>query len=308
MTDPLGTLTEAGVAVWLDDLSRDRLRTGNLGDLIRDRHLVGITTNPSIFQKAITSSDSYDPQLRDLALRGVDVGEGLRALTTYDVRWACDVLRPVYDATDGVDGRRDLDEEVRPIDQPPQRAQHAGHDLSRLGSVASFFVSRVDSEVDKRLDKLGSDEAKALRGKAAVANARLAYELFEQKSASERWQRLAAAGARPQRPLWASTSTKDPAYEDVMYVVDLVAPGTVNTMPENTLQATYDHGEIPNDSVRGNYANAREVLEGLGSLGIGYDEVVNLLEREGVEKFEQAWNELTEAVAGELERLGKEAT
>jgi transaldolase len=371
MTDPLGTLTEAGVAVWLDDLSRDRLRTGNLGDLVRDRHLVGITTNPSIFQKAITSSDSYDPQVRDLALRGVDVGEGLRALTTYDVRWACDVLRPVYDASDGVDGRvsievdpriaHDTDKTIAEaralwwlVDRPNlfikipatveglpaisqclaegisvnvtlifslerygevvdaffeglERALHAGHDLSRLGSVASFFVSRVDSEVDKRLDKLGSDEAKALRGKAAIANARLAYELFEKKSATDRWQRLAAAGARPQRPLWASTSTKDPAYEDTMYVVDLVAPGTVNTMPENTLQATYDHGEIPNDSVRGNYASAREVLDALAELGIGYDDVVDALEREGIEKFEQAWHELTEAVDGELRRLAEEA-
>jgi transaldolase len=371
MTDPLGTLTEAGVAVWLDDLSRDRLRTGNLGDLVRDRHLVGITTNPSIFQKAITSSDSYDPQVRDLALRGVDVGEGLRALTTYDVRWACDVLRPVYDASDGVDGRvsievdpriaHDTDKTIAEaralwwlVDRPNlfikipatveglpaisqclaegisinvtlifslqryaavidaffeglERALHAGHDLSRLGSVASFFVSRVDTEVDKRLDKIGNDEAKALRGKAAVANARLAYQLFEEKSATDRWQRLAAAGARPQRPLWASTSTKDPAYEDTMYVVDLVAPGTVNTMPESTLQATYEHGEIPGDSVRGNYQNAREVLDALAGLGIEYDDVVDVLEREGVEKFEQAWNELTEAVAGELRRLAEEA-
>ncbi|MFL6137864.1 MAG: transaldolase [Frankiaceae bacterium] len=368
MTDPLGTLTEAGVAVWLDDLSRDRLRTGNLGDLIRDRHLVGITTNPTIFQKAIAGSDSYDPQLQDLAHRGVDVGEALRSLTTYDVRWACDVLRPVHDATDGVDGRVSIEVDPRLahdtaktvaearalwwlVDRPNlfikipatveglpaisqclaegisvnvtlifslqrydavidaflegmQRAQHAGHDLSRLGSVASFFVSRVDSEVDKRLEKLGSADAGALRGKAAVANARLAYEIYEARFASDDWQRLAKAGARPQRPLWASTSTKDPAYEDTMYVVDLVAPGTVNTMPESTLQAVYDHGDIPGDSVRGNYAHAHEILDRLGALSIGYDEVVETLEREGVEKFEQSWSELTEAVSGQLGRFG----
>jgi transaldolase len=369
MTDPLGTLTEAGVAVWLDDLSRDRLRTGNLGDLVRDRHVVGITTNPTIFQKAIVGSDSYDPQLADLAKRGVDVGEALRALTTYDVRWACDVLRPVYDATDGVDGRVSIEVDPRLahdtastiaearalwwlVDRPNvfvkipatveglpaisqclaegisinvtlifslqryaavidaffegmQRAQHAGHDLSRIGSVASFFVSRVDSEVDKRLDKLGSPDATELRGKAAIANARLAYELYEARFATDTWQRLAKAGAHPQRPLWASTSTKDPAYEDTMYVVELVAPGIVNTMPESTLQAVYDHGDIPSDSVRGNYPHAHEVLDRLGSLGIGYTDVVDVLEREGVEKFEQSWSELTEAVAGQLEKFGE---
>jgi transaldolase len=370
MTDPLGKLTEAGVAVWLDDLSRDRLRTGNLGDLIRDRHLRGITTNPTIFQKAITGSDSYDPQLKDLAHRGVDVGEALRALTTYDVRWACEVLRPVYDATDGVDGRVSIEVDPRLahdtrstvaearalwwlVDRPNtfikipatveglpaisqclaegisvnvtlifslqrydavidaflegmQRARHAGHDLSRLGSVASFFVSRVDSEVDKRLEKLGSADAGELRGKAAVANARLAYEIYEARFASDDWRRLAEAGARPQRPLWASTSTKDPAYEDTMYVTELVAPGTVNTMPESTLQAVYDHGDIPTDSVRGNYTDAHQVLDRLGELGIEYDDVVETLERDGVEKFEQSWTELTEAVSGQLDRFGGE--
>ena len=170
----------------------------------------------------------------------------------------------------------------------------------RIGSVASFFVSRVDSEVDKRLDKIGTDEAKALRGKAAIANARLAYELYEEKFASDRWAALRAAGARPQRPLWASTSTKDPAYDDTMYVVDLVAPGTVNTMPEATIHATYDHGVIPNDSVRGFYDDARAVLDKLAALGIDYDDVVRVLEDEGVEKFDASWTELIAAVQQQL--------
>ena len=365
MSDPLAQLSAAGVSVWIDDLSRDRLRTGNLGDLIRDRHVVGVTTNPTIFAKAIEGSEAYDPQLHDLAIRGVDVGEALRALTAFDVRGGCDVLRPVYDATDGVDGRvsyevdprisHDTDKttaEARAlwwlVDRPNlyikipatieglpsiaqalaegisvnvtlifsleryaavidaffdgvERALKAGHDVSRLGSVASFFISRVDTEVDKRLDKIGTDEAKALKSKAAIANARLAYQLYEEKFASERWQRLSAAGA-PQRPLWASTSTKDPSLPDTIYVTELVAPGTVNTMPEPTVQATHDHGEIPTDSVRGRYAEAQAVLDGLAALGIDYRDVVETLEREGVEKFEASWVELIAAVQKELEQ------
>jgi transaldolase len=366
MSDPLAQLSAAGVSVWIDDLSRDRLRTGNLGDLIRDRHVVGVTTNPTIFAKAIDGSEAYDPQLHDLAIRGVDVGEALRALTAFDVRWGCEVLRPVYDATEGVDGR--VSYEVDPrishdtekttaearalwwlVDRPNlyikipatveglpsiaqalaegisvnvtlifsleryaavidaffdgvERAMKAGHDVSKLGSVASFFISRVDSEVDKRLDKIGTEEAKALKSKAAIANARLAYKLYEEKFASERWQRLAAAGARPQRPLWASTSTKDPSLPDTIYVTELVAPGTVNTMPEPTVQATYDHGEIPTDSVRGRYAEAQAVLDSLSAVGIDYDDVVETLEREGVEKFEASWVELIAAVQKELEQ------
>src|SRR5690349_134269 len=275
MSDPLAQLSAAGVAVWLDDLSRERLRTGNLAALARDRHVVGVTTNPTIFQKAITSGDAYDDQVRDLALRGVDIGEGLRAITAMDVRNACDVLRPVYDATDGVDGRvsievdpriaHDADRTVAEaralwwlVDRPNlfikipatleglpaiaqtlsegisvnvtlifglerydrvmdaflegvERALKSGQDVSRLGSVASFFVSRVDTEVDKRLGKIGSNDAKALLGKAAVANARLAYQHYEKVFVgNERWDALAAAGAKPQRPLWASTSVKDP--------------------------------------------------------------------------------------------------
>jgi transaldolase len=366
MTDPLAQLSAAGVSIWIDDLSRTRLRTGNLGDLIRDRHVVGVTTNPTIFAKAIDGSDAYDSQLRDFAIRGVDVGEVLRAITAFDVRGGCDVLRPVYDATDGVDGRVSYEVDPRishntekttaearalwwAVDRPNmyvkipatveglpsiaqalaegisinvtlifsleryaavvdaffdgvERALKAGHDVSKLGSVASFFISRVDTEVDKRLDKIGSEEAKALKAKAAIANARLAYQIYEEKFASDRWLRLAAAGAKPQRPLWASTSTKDPTLPDTIYVAELVAPGTVNTMPEATLQATFDHGEIPTDSVRGHYAEAKDVLQKLADVGVDYDDVVLTLENEGLEKFEASWVDLIAAVEKELEQ------
>jgi transaldolase len=187
-----------------------------------------------------------------------------------------------------------------------ERARVAGHDLTHLGSVASFFVSRVDTEVDKRLDKIGGDDAKSLRGKAAIANTRLAYELYEKKFGTERWATLAAAGAKPQRPLWASTSTKDPAYDDTMYVIDLVAPGIVNTMPEPTLHALEDHGEFRGDTVRPMYADAHALLDRLGELGIEYDDVVRVLEEEGVEKFEASWNELIESIRSELDRLAGE--
>jgi transaldolase len=365
-TDPLGQLSAAGVAVWLDDLSRERLRTGNLSDLIRDRHVVGITTNPTIFQKAISGADAYDAQLHDLAVRGVDVGEALRLITTTDVRWGCDVLRPAYEASDTVDGRVSIEVDPRisgdaaktaaearslwwMVDRPNlfikipatvaslpaisdalaegisvnvtlifsleryglvidaffdglERARDAGIDLAAIGSVASFFVSRVDTEIDKRLDKIGTDEAKALRGKAAVANARLAYQLYEEKFAGARWASLAASGAQVQRPLWASTGVKDPAYDDTMYVVDLIADHTVNTMPEPTLQAVHDHGVVSGDTVRGHYADARTVLDQLAAVGIDYDDVVLTLEREGVEKFEASWVDLIAAVEKELEQ------
>jgi transaldolase len=367
MTDALKQLSDAGVAIWLDDLSRERLVGGGLAQLVRDSHVVGITTNPTIFQKAISGSEIYDTQVRDLATRGVDVDEALRMITAYDVREACDVLRPAYDATDGVDGRVSI--EVGPalandtegtiaearalwwlVDRPNlfikipatkagipaiaqilsegisvnvtlifslerygevidaffegiERARVAGHDLSRIGSVASFFVSRVDSEVDGRLDKLGSDDAKAMRGKAAIANARLAYKLFEEQFDSDRWRTLKNDGAKPQRPLWASTSTKDPSYDDTMYVVQLVAQGTVNTMPEPTIHAVADHGQISGDTIRPNYADAQGVLDELAKLGIDYDDVVKVLEEEGVEKFVASWNELTDSTKSELERL-----
>ena len=367
-TETLKQLSDAGVAIWLDDLSRERLVTGTLAELVRDKHVVGVTTNPTIFQKAISGSSLYDDQVRDLARRGVDVGEALRAITTYDVRWGCDVLRPCYDASNGVDGRVSIEVDPRisgdteatvaearglwwMVDRPNafikipatregvpaiaqclsegininvtlifslerygevidafldgmERARAAGHDVSKITSVASFFVSRVDSEVDKRLDKIGTDEAKALRGKAAIANTRLAYELYEKKFDTDRWRALEAAGAKPQRPLWASTSTKDPAYDDTMYVIDLVAPGTVNTMPEATLEALIDHGEFRGEAVRSMYADAHKVLDDLAAVGIDYDDVVRVLEEEGVEKFEASWNELIDSIQAELKDKG----
>lgn len=364
-TDPLGRLSAAGVAVWLDDLSRERLRTGNLGDLIRDRHVVGITTNPTIFQKAISGADAYQTQLQDLALRGVDVGEALRLITTFDVRWGCDVLRPTYDASNTVDGRVSIEVDPRisgdaakttaearslwwMVDRPNlfikipatleslpaisqalaegisinvtlifsldryakvidaffdglERARAAGLELAAIGSVASFFVSRVDTEIDKRLDKIGTPDAIALKGEAAVANARLAYKLYEERFATDRWASLAASGAKVQRPLWASTGVKDPAYEDTMYVDDLIADHTVNTMPEPTLQAVHDHGVIESDSIRGHYADAQSVLDRLATVGVDYDDVVATLEREGIEKFEVSWTELISAVQTKLD-------
>jgi transaldolase len=367
VTDPLQQLTEAGVSVWLDDLDRTRITSGGLAKLIQDRSLRGITTNPSIFQKAISGSPAYDDQVHDYAVRGIPVGETLRGLTTWDVRAACDVMRPVYEATDGLDGRVSI--EVSPelahqteqtiaearalwwaVDRPNlfikipatveglpaisqvlsegisvnvtlifslerydavmeafleglERRRAAGGELHRLESVASFFVSRVDTEVDKRLEKIGTPEALALRAKAAIANARLAYQHYEAVFVnSPRWESLEDAGARPQRPLWASTSTKDPDLPDTLYVTELVAPGTVNTMPGNTMEATFDHGVIPADSVRGRYDEAQGVLDQLEALGIGYDDVVDVLEKEGVEKFESAWNELTASIEAELKK------
>jgi transaldolase len=368
MTDVLAELSTAGVAIWLDDISRDRLRTGSLADLVRNRHVVGMTTNPTIFQKALEKGDAYDEQLRELALRGVDVGEAVRAITTYDVRWACDVMHGAYELSDGVDGRvsievdpriaHDTDRTVAEakalwwlVDRPNlfikipatveglpaitqtlaagisvnvtlifslqrydqvmdaflagmEQARDNGHDLSRMGSVASFFVSRNDTETDKRLDKLGSEEARALRGAAAIANARLAYQHYEKVFGSDRWKALASAGARPQRPLWASTGVKDPTYDDTRYVVELVAPGVVNTMPEPTLNAVADHGSLRGDTVTDSYSQAQQVLDRLEALGISYDDVVQVLEDEGVKKFEDSWQELAESVRRQLRQFG----
>jgi transaldolase len=366
MTDALADLSSAGVAVWLDDLSRERLRSGNLAELVKTRSVVGVTTNPSIFQKALSDGAAYDEQVRDLALRGTDVGEAVRALTTYDVRWACDVLRPQYDSSDTVDGRvsievdprisHDADRTVAEakalwwlVDRPNlyikipatvegldaitrtlaegisvnvtlifslerydavmdaflaglEHAKANGHDLAPIGSVASFFVSRVDAEVDKRLEKSGGPDD--LRGEAAIANARLAYAHYEKTFGSERWTALAEAGARPQRPLWASTGVKDPSYDDTRYVVELVAPGTVNTMPEATLSAVADHGTVRGDTVTSTYAQAQGVLDRLRDAGVDYDDVVRLLEEDGLQKFEDAWNGLIESVTDQLEKAG----
>ena len=360
MTDPLRLASEECMAIWLDDLSRERLTSGNLSALVRNSHVVGVTTNPTIFHKAITGSAVYDEQLHDLALLQVPVVEAIWLITTHDVRSVCDLLRPVYDRTEGVDGRVSIEVDPRLardtesttaqarllwwlVDRPNamikipatleglpaitatlaagisvnvtlifsldryravmgaylsgvEQAKANGLDLSGITSVASFFISRVDAEVDARLDKIGTEQARALRGQAAIANARLAYQAFEETFTGDRWDRLEAAGALPQRPLWASTGVKDPAYDASRYVVELVAPQTVNTMPEGTLHALAKTEAFRGETVRGAYAEARSVLDGLAEIGVDFDEVVDLLERDGLDKFQASWAELLQAV------------
>jgi len=335
-----------------------------LATLVLDRHVVGVTTNPTIFAAAITGSDAYTAQIRDVAARGAGVTEALRELTATDVRDACDVLRPVYDATDGVDGRVSIEVDPRLADDteatiaqarllwqlvgrpnlyikiPATKrsipaitacmaegisvnvtlifslarydeildaflngllaAHRAGHQVLRIGSVASFFVSRVDTEIDRRLDQIGTGEAAALRGAAGIANARIAYAHYERMIASPQWLALVAFGARPQRPLWASTSVKDPGYPDTRYVADLVAPGVVNTMPERTLRAVADHGVIPADSIREYYPEARLVLARLAAVGIDYQDVVQTLEDQAVTAFAASWDRLSQQVSEAL--------
>ncbi|MFF6977981.1 transaldolase [Streptomyces sp. NPDC008343] len=367
----LKRLADEGVSIWLDDLSRKRIESGNLAELIANKNVVGVTTNPSIFQAAIGSGEGYEEQLADLAVRGVTVDEAVRMMTTTDVRAAADILRPVYDATEGRDGRVSIEVDPRLahdttatiaearqlawlVDRPNvmikipatkagltaitevtaqgisvnvtlifsleryrevmdaylaglEKAAAKGLDLSAIHSVASFFVSRVDSEIDKRLAAIGTDPARALKGRAALANARLAYEACEHVFSGDRWTALGGARANKQRPLWASTGVKDPAYKDTLYVDELVAPGTVNTMPEATLNATADHGVITGDTVSGGYAQARADLAAVEALGISYDEVVTRLEDEGVAKFEVAWQDLLDAVQKSLGSKGADA-
>jgi transaldolase len=368
VTDRLAELSTAGVAVWLDDLSRQRLTSGGLDGLRRNQHVVGVTSNPTILAKALGEAGTYADQVADLARRGIGVEEAARLLITYDVRWACDVMRPAYDESSGLDGRVSIEVDPRLahdtaqtvseakalwwlVDRPNlfikipataagipaisetlaagisvnvtlifgldrydqvmdafmtglERAQANGHDISQIYSVASFFVSRMDTEVDQRLEKLGSPEALALRGKAANANAQLAYEHYEQAVGTDRWAALKAAGAHPQRPLWASTSTKNPDYRDVMYVEELVAPGVVNTMPEATIHAFADHGVVKTGVVQSSYEQARATLAALAGLGIAYDDVTATLEREGVAKFEASLTELLGSVKSQLEAAG----
>ncbi|PWW23755.1 transaldolase [Geodermatophilus normandii] len=360
--EKLAELSQAGVAVWLDDLSRDRIRSGNLQSLVDERSVVGVTTNPTIFAAAISGSDSYDDQLHAMAVRKVSVEEALRTITAADVRDACDLLAPVAQRQPG-DGRVSL--EVAPglahdtdataaeaahlwwlVDRPnlyikipateaglpaittsiargisvnvtlifsleryravmdaylsglEQRlSDDAGADLSQIASVASFFVSRVDTEIDKRLEKAGADQ---LKGKAALANAQLAYQAYEEVFSSDRWKALEAKGARPQRPLWASTGVKDPAYPDTLYVSELIAPGTVNTMPEKTLQAYADHGS-PGTPVQKTYDDAAATMKAIADAGVDLDDVFRVLEDEGVKKFVDSWDELTDSVKGELQ-------
>lgn len=362
----LAALSAAGVSVWLDDLSRERLQTGNLQQLIDTRSVVGVTTNPSIFQAALTSGTAYDEQVRELASRGADVDAVIRSATTDDVRNACDVLAKAYEASGGVDGRvsievdprlaHDTDKTIlqaielwKIVDRPNllikipatlaglpaitaviaegisvnvtlifsverhravmdayltglEKAREAGHDLSKIHSVASFFVSRVDTEIDARLEKLGGS-AVGLRGKAGVANARLAYAAYEQVFGGPQFANLKAEGARVQRPLWASTGVKNPDYSDTLYVTELVAVDTVNTMPEKTMEAVADHGQVTGDTISGTAAASQAVFEELSAVGIDLDDVFNVLEVEGVDKFEKSWSELLEAVQGQLDAL-----
>jgi transaldolase len=364
MADTLGELTRAGVAIWLDDLSRTRLVEGSLGRLIRDWHVVGVTTNPTIFAKAIGGGGHYDPQIRELATRGDGVEEALRMITIRDVAWACDLLRPTYDLSDAVDGRVSIEVDPRLahdtektiteahrlwllVDRPNlfikipattaglpaitaclaegisinvtlifsrrrygevmdaflrgvEGAHAAGRDLAGLASVASFFVSRVDTAIDRHLDAIGSVEAKAVRGRAAIANARLAFRAYEEFFTSDRWRTLARAGVRPQRPLWASTGVKDPTYPDTRYVLDLVTDGVVNTMPEATLRAVADHGTLCGDTVRAGYDEAAEVMTALASLDIDYDAVMGKLEHDGLTNFQASWSTLADTLGHKL--------
>ncbi|MGB0876038.1 MAG: transaldolase [Mycobacterium sp.] len=362
----LAALSSAGVSVWLDDLSRERLQTGNLQQLIDTRSVVGVTTNPSIFQAALSKGHAYDEQVTELADRGADVDATIRTVTTDDVRNACDVLAKQYELSDGIDGRvsievdprlaHDTDKTIlqaielwKIVDRPNllikipatlaglpaitaviaegisvnvtlifsvqrhravmdaylaglEAAAAAGHDLSRIHSVASFFVSRVDTEIDNRLEKIGGPEALSLRGKAGVANARLAYAAYQEVfSGGDRFGALKSAGARVQRPLWASTGVKNPEYSDTLYVTELVAPHTVNTMPEKTMDAVADHGVITGDTVTGRGAQSQEIFDQLSSVGIELTDVFTVLEDEGVEKFEKSWQELLDATQGQLD-------
>jgi transaldolase len=366
----LAALSAAGVSVWLDDLSRDRLQTGNLQELIDTKSVVGVTTNPSIFQAALSKGTAYDEQVKELAERGADVDATIRTVTTDDVRNACDVLAKRYEQSDGVDGRVSIEVDPRLahdsdktilqaielwkiVDRPNlfikipatqaglpaitavlaegisvnvtlifsverhravmdaylaglEKAKEAGHDLAKIHSVASFFVSRVDTEVDKRLEKIGNDEALALRGKAGVANARLAYSAYEEVFVGgSRFEALKADGARVQRPLWASTGVKNPKYSDTLYVTELVAPHTVNTMPEKTIDAVADHGVITGDTVAGKAEESQGLFDKLSAVGIDLPDVFKVLEDEGVEKFEKSWLELLDATQGQLDAAKK---
>lgn len=364
-TSPLDQLSRAGVSIWLDDLSRERIVSGDLERLITERNVVGVTTNPTIFAGALSQGASYAEQVKTLAAEGADAEHAVFEITTLDVANAADLFRPVHASTRGYDGRvsievspgaaRDtaatIDEAKRlweKVDRPNvlikipatvegleaitasvaagisvnitlifsldryravidaflaglEKAKAAGIELSSIHSVASFFVSRVDTEIDRRLEQIGTEEARALKGKSGVANARLAYQVYEQAFESERARALLASGANRQRPLWASTGVKDPSLPDTLYVTELVADGVVNTMPEKTLEATLDHGVITGDTISGAYDDAQRVLDGLREVGVDYDEVTRVLEDEGVEKFVVSWNELLETVTNALE-------
>ena len=359
--NPLAQLSANGVSIWLDDLSRSRIVSGNLKDLITSRSVSGVTTNPTIFAGALAKGEGYQDQVSELAASGADATSAIFAITTKDVADACDIFAGVYTSTNGFDGRVSIEVEPGlandaagtikqakelfaavdrenvmikiPATKPGLAAITAviaqgisvnvtlifslsryreviaayidgvklakanGHDVSKIHSVASFFVSRVDTEIDKRLEAAGKPE---LKSKAALANARLAYEVFEQEFSTDTWSTLAEAGANVQRPLMASTGVKDPALLDTLYVTELVAPQLVNTMPEKTMEAVFDHGVVPAASITNNYENAREVLAAVAAAGVSLDDATQLLEDEGVEKFIISWGELVETVDSAL--------
>jgi transaldolase len=365
MTTPLQQLHNNGVSIWLDDLSRSRIESGNLASLIESRSVTGVTTNPTIFAQALGKGDGYGPQVAELAKAGASAAEAIFEITTVDVANACDIFKDVYASSKGFDGRVSIEVEpglahdaAETVKQAKElyakvnrenvmikipatveglsaiteviaagisvnvtlifsleryqqviaayiagikKAKANGHDLSKIHSVASFFVSRVDTEIDKRLVAIGTEQAIGLKSKAALANARLAYQVFEQDFATSEWAELEAAGANKQRPLMASTGVKDPALLDTLYVTELVAPMLVNTMPEKTMEAVFDHGVIPANSITGHYDDAKSILAEIESLGISYKEVTELLETEGVEKFIISWNELVESISSALE-------
>ncbi|MGZ4443161.1 MAG: transaldolase [Nocardioidaceae bacterium] len=374
MSERLTALAEAGVSIWLDDLSRERIETGSLADMVKNESVVGVTTNPTIFANALSDGERYDEQVSEIAgtADGVDqelIDRAMFEITTTDVRDACDVLADTFERTGGVDGRVSI--EVAPdlafdtaatlesartlwhaVDRPNlfvkipattegapaitaalaegisinvtlifgldryrgvmdaylaglEQAKANGHDLSKIHSVASFFVSRVDTEIDKRLDSLDSPDAAGLKGKAAVANARLAYQAYEEVFGGDRFAALKEAGANRQRPLWASTGVKNPDYDDTMYVAELVVSNTVNTMPEKTLRAFAEHGVVAGDQVTTKYADAQQVMDDLKAAGIDYDDVIAVLEQEGVDKFVTSWHELQDTVRTQLEGAAK---
>jgi transaldolase len=362
----LHELSEHGVSVWIDSLSRQWLRDGTLDRLIAEDAVVGVTSNPTIFQKALSEGDWYDEQLREVLRGEDDTREIFWQLAVKDVSEALDRLRPIWDRGKGMDGYVSL--EVDPdlayereqtfeqamrlhewVDRPNlyvkipatepglgaiedsiargrninvtlifgldryeavanayirglERLVESGGDPSRVASVASFFVSRVDTEADKRLEAVGTEEALALRGKLAIANAKLAYERYERIFSGEGWERLAAQGATKQRCLWASTSTKNPEYRDVMYVEELIGPETVNTMPLETVRAFQDHGVVA-DTLEQGVDEAHRLLDDLQRIGVDYDDVIDTLEREGVQKFSDSFHELLDGIGAKQREL-----
>ena len=354
----LHELSEAGVSVWIDYLSRDLVASGELERMMREDAVVGVTSNPSIFQKALATGDAYDEQLRECSGEGLDVTETFIRLAEHDVSSACDVLRPVWDEGKGQDGYVSIEVDPtlaydteatfaqamrfhREIDRPNlfvkipatrpglpaiedmiaagrsinvtlifslqrykevveahirglERLVASGGDPRPVASVASFFVSRVDTEADKRLDAVGGHDE--LKGRLAVANAKLAYQHWLEAYSGERWEFLASKGATKQRCLWASTSTKNPAYRDVLYVEELIAPETVNTMPEETIRAFQDHGEVRGATALEGVDEARRLFDELREAGVDYDDVVDTLEAEGVQKFADSFAELLDGI------------